>query len=715
MIDKLKIDKKELFFDWEDKKIWFESGFLAPQAEGSMLISFEWIKFLTTCTINKYPDEWKDFLPLMVDFREMFYSAGKIWWAPYTRKEWRPSDNSVLTSRIVDRSLRPMFPEWMVNDIVLTINTLQIDKTNNYQVPAIISASLALLMAWIKFEWPVWAVSIWYKNWNFITNPTKKEDDMMNLVVAWTKDTITMIELDWEDVDINILIKAINIAQEQIKFICEKQEEFLKQFNIEKITPTIHKLDNAILEKVQKIVNKYENDFFPTNKKQFWEIYDKIKEEVKAKFQNKENPINVNQVVFKTVKKILRKHLLKTWQRIDGRKYNKVRPLYTDVKLFDRLHWTGLFQRWETQVLSITTLWAPWKRLIKDNLEQNEKKERFMHHYYMPWYSTNEAKAYRWQWRREIGHWFLAEKTLRPILPDERDFPYTIRVASEVLSSNGSTSMASVCASCLSLMDAWTPIKKMVSWIAMGLVIQELSDNELEEYKNNKYLKIVEIYGKKYWYMILTDLQGQEDFTWDMDFKVAWSKDGINALQLDMKVKWLPTFVLEQAVEQANIARKEILEFMQQTIKEPRKEVSPYATKITKLKLTSDDVRTIIWKWWETIKKIIEQTNVAIDFEDDWTTIITSENTEDEQKAIKIIKDLIWKPTIWEIIDWQIIRIESYWAFIDLWRWKTWLCHVRNISTDFIEDLTKMFKIGDEMKVKIMNIKPDGKVEIKKV
>ena len=715
MIDKLKIDKKQLSFDWESKKIQFESWLLAPQAEGSVLVSFEWIKFLWLCTINKNPDPQKDFLPLVVDFREMFYSAWKIWWAPYTRKEWKPSDNSVLISRIVDRCLRPMFPEWMINDIVLTINTLQIDKKNNYQVPAIISASLSLLLAWIEFEGPVWAVSIWYKDWKFIINPTKEESSKMNLVVAWTKDTITMIELDWDDVDLDILIKAIDIAQEQLKFICEKQEEFIKQFNIEKITPTINKPDEKLLKEVQKIVNKYENEFFPTNKKQFWEIYDKIKEEVEEKFQNEENPINIDQIVFKTVKKLLREHLLATWQRLDWRRYDQIRPLYTQVWLLDRTHGSWLFQRWETQVLSITTLWAPWKWLLKDTLELDEEEEKFMHHYYMPGYSTNEARPYRWQGRREIWHWFLAEKTLRPILPDEKDFPYTIRIASEVLSSNGSTSMASVCASCLSLMDAWIPIKKMVSWIAMWLVIQEISDDKLEEYKNNKDLNIVEIYGKKYWYMILTDLQWQEDFTWDMDFKVAWSKDWINALQLDMKVKWLPTFVLKQAIEQANIARKEILEFMQQTIKEPRKHLSPYALKITKLDLTPDDVRTIIWKWWETIKKIIEQTNVTIDFEDDGTTFITSQNDKDKEKTLEIIKGLLWQPKKWDILEWKIIRIEPYWIFVDVWKWKIWLCHVSNLSDKYIKDPNEIFKVWDKIQVEITNLKEDGKIEIKKV
>ncbi len=715
MIDKLKIDNKQLIFDWEGKKVWFENGLLAPQAEGSILVSFEWIKFLTTCTVNKTPDEWKDFLPLMVDFREMFYSAGKIWWAPYRRKEWRPSDDAVLISRIVDRSLRPMFADGMINDTILTINTLQVDKENTYQVPAIIAASLSMMMAQIPFEGPVWAVCIAYKDGDYIINPNKKDAENMSLTVAWTKDTITMIESAWEDMETEVLIKAIDIAQEQIKYICEKQEEFAQQFNLQKFSPTVNKPDENILKEVQKIADSYENDFFPTDKEGFWKVYDKIKEEVNEKYQDEENTINVNGFVFKAVKKLLRRHLLQTGQRLDDRNSSQVRPLYTDIWLFDRTHWTWLFQRWETQVLSFTTLWAPWKTLIKDTLEHNDEEERFMHHYYMPPYSTNEARGYRWQWRREIWHGFLAEKALRPILPEEKDFPYTIRIASEVLSSNGSTSMASACASCLSMMDAWVPIKKMISWIAMGLVIEELSDADYENCKENKDLKIVEIDWKRFGYIILTDLQWQEDFTWDMDFKVAWSADGINALQMDMKVKWLPTFVLQEAIEQANIARKEILEFMQKTIDKPREKVSPYAPGITIIKLTPDNVRTIIWKWWETIKKIIEATNVAIDFEDDGTTIITSENEQDKQKAIKFIEDLTWEPKVWEIIEWKISRVENYGVFVDLWKWKTWLCHVRNLSKDFIEDVTKVFNVGDTIKVEITNIKPDGKLEIKKV
>lgn len=715
MIDNLKIEKKQLNFKWEENKVWFENWFLAPQAEGSVLVSFDWIKFLATCTVNKNPDEWKDFLPLMVDFREMFYSAGKIWWTPYTRKEWKPSDNAVLISRIVDRSLRPMFPEGMVNDVVITINTLQVDKKNTYQVPAIISASLSMMICGVPFEGPIWAVCIGYKDGNYIINPKKEDADKMSLTVAWTKDTITMIEAAWEDIKTEVLIKAIDIAQEHINYICKKQEEFLQQFNIEKFTPTVNKPDESLLEEVQKIVNSYEDEFFPTDKKGFDKIYKKIKEDVEEKFQNEENSINVDGLVFKSVKKLLRKRLLQTGQRLDNRNPFQVRPLYTEVWLFDRTHWTWLFQRWETQVLSFTTLWAPWKTLLKDTLEHNDEEERFMHHYYMPPYSTNEAKAYRWQGRREIGHGFLAEKALRPILPEEKDFPYTIRIASEVLSSNGSTSMASVCASCLSMMDAWIPIKKMVSWIAMGLVIEELSDDEYENCKQNKYLKIVNIDWKRFGYIILTDLQGQEDFTWDMDFKVAWSIDGINALQMDMKVKWLPTFVLQEAIEQANIARKEILEFMQKTIKQPREKISPYAPDITILKLTPDNVRTIIWKWWETIKKILEKTWVSIDFEDDGTTIITSENAEDKKKVISMIEDLVRTPKVWEIIEWKVSRVESYGVFVDLWRWKTWLCHVRNLSKNFIEDVTKVFSVGDTIKVEITNIKSDGKLEIRKV
>ena len=713
MIEKLKIEKKEMNFEWEGKKIWFQSWFLAPQAEWNILVKFDGIEFLTAATINKHPDKNRDFMPMMVDFREMFYSAGKIGWAPYRRKEWRPSDDAVLISRIVDRSLRPMFLSGMVNDVILTINTLQVDKENFYAVPAIISASLAMMVAGIDFEGPVWAVRIGYKDWKYAINPTKYEIWNMNLVIAGTKDTVTMIESAGEDIPTDVLIKAIDIAQEQLKIICEKQEEFIKQFNKEKIEATKTEIKDEIMERAQQLADGYEDKFFPTNKKEFWEIYDRIKDKLNEEFENEW--LQINAVVFKAVKKVLRRHLLRTWNRIDGRNPSQVRPLYTEVGLFDRTHGTWLFQRWETQILSFTTLWAPGKVLLQDTLEKNDEEERFMHHYYMLPFSTNEARGYRWQSRREIGHGFLAEKALKPILPEEKDFPYTIRIASEALSSNGSTSMASVCAGCLSMMDAWVPLKKPVSWIAMWLVIEKLTDEEVEEYtKENKYLKIVEINGEKYGYIILTDLQGQEDFTWDMDFKVAWSTDGINALQMDMKVKWLPTFVLQQAIEQANIARAEILDFMLRTLSAPRDQVSPYAPSITVLKLQPDDVRKIIWKWWETIKDIIDQTWVSIDFEDDGTTVITSENSEWKEKAIQLIEDLVWKPTKWEKIKWKITRIESYGLFVDLGKWKTWLCHVKSFK-DFIEDLTKKFKVGDDLEVEISEIWRDGKIQIKAV
>jgi len=715
MIKKLEIVKNEVNFDWNNTKVAFQNWFLAPQAEWNVVVKFDWIEFLTTATVNKNPDENKDFFPLMVDFREMFYSAWKIGGAPYRRKEWKPSDDAVLVSRLVDRSLRPMFPSWMVNDVVLTINTLQVDKENLYWVPAIISASLAIMLAGIEFEWPVGAVRIGYKDGKYIINPKKDEIGMMNLVIAWTKDTITMIESAWEDIPTEILIKAIDIAQEEIKFICEKQEEFVKNFAKEKIEATISKPNDEVIKEAEKLANEYEDKFFPTNKESFGKLYDEIIEKLKKKFEENEEITNsmINQAVFKAVKKVLRTHLLKTWNRLDGRNPLEVRPLYTEVKLLERVHGSWLFQRWETQILSLTTLWAPWKVLLQDTLEKDDEEERFMHHYYMLPFSTNEARWYRGQWRREIWHGFLAEKALRPILPEEKDFPYTIRIASEALSSNGSTSMASVCAGCLSMMDAWIPIKKPVSGIAMWLVIEKLTNEQVEEYtKNNPYLKIVEIDGEKYGYIILTDLQGQEDFTGDMDFKVAWSSDGINALQMDMKVKWLPTFVLQEAIQQANIARAEILEFMLQTLPEPRKEVSPYAPSLTTLKLTPDNVRTIIWKWWETIKDIIDQTWVAIDFEDDGTTVITANNQEDAQKAIDMIMDLIWEPKVGEKIKWKITRVESYGIFVDLGKWKTGLCHVRSFK-EYIEDLTKKFKVWDEIEVEISDIGKDGKIQIK--
>ena len=731
MIEKLNPNKKTFSFTWHDKEITFETGLLAPQAEWSVVVHFDGIKFLGTATINQNPDENKDFTPLTVDFREMFYSAGKIGGAPYKRKEWKPSDEAILVSRLIDRSIRPMFVEWMTNDVVLTINTLQIDKKNLYGVPGILAANLSVMLAWIPFEWPVWAVRIWYKDWKFIVNPTKEEVDKMNLVIAGTKNTITMIEAGWEDIPTDILMQAIEIAQKELNFICSKMEEFIKQVLPEnkKIQITTNLPSNQLFEKVYKITKNYENKFFITNKKQFQEVYNNLTDEVNNWFENlsdeeknslipenKDSNTQLKITIFKAVKKLLRKHLLETWQRLDGRNPLQVRPLYTQVWLLDKVHGSWLFQRWETQVLSITTLGAPWKVLLQDTLEKDDYEERFMHHYYMLPFSTNEARSYRWQWRREIWHWYLAEKTLRPIIPDEDEFPYTIRVVSEVLSSNGSTSMASVCAWCMSLMDAWVPIKKPVSWVAMGLVIEKLTPEQVEKYKKkNPYLNITEINWETYWYIILTDLQGQEDFTWDMDFKVAWSKDWINALQMDMKVKWLPMEVLQQAIQQANQARLEILEFMLQTIPESRKELSPYAPRLYTLKLTPDDVRNVIWKWWETIKKIIDETWVAIDFKEDGTTIITAENGLAAQKAIDMINEIVRKPTIWEKIKWIVKKVESFWVFVDLWHGKTGLCHISNLSSDFIKDPHEIVKEWDEIIVEIINIKEDGKIEIKKV
>ena len=340
MIEKLQIVKNEESFSWNDKKISFQNGFLAPQAEWNVVVKFDGIEFLATATINKNPDPNKDFLPLMVDFREMFYSSWKIWGAPYRRKEWKPSDEAVLVSRLIDRSIRPLFPSWMINDVVLTITTLQIDRKNLYWVPGIIAASLAIMMWWIEFEWPIWAVRIGYKDGKYIINPTKDTLWMMNLLIAGTKDTITMIEAGGQDIPEEILINAIDIAQKEIKFICEKQEEFVKKYNKKHNEATIAKVNEELLEQAQKLANDYENKFFPTNKEEFQSLYNEIIEKLQEKYEDNEeiSSTMINQAVFKAVKKVLRTHLLKTWNRLDGRNPLQVRPLYTEVGLFERVY-----------------------------------------------------------------------------------------------------------------------------------------------------------------------------------------------------------------------------------------------------------------------------------------------------------------------------------------------------------------------------------------
>ncbi len=688
---------------WEWKKLIFSSGKLAPQADWSVVVRLGDTSLLVTAVMEKNPDPNKDFLPLTIDFRETYYSAWKIWGSPYQKREWKPSEQAILTARLTDRPIRPMFPEGMVNDIVVTVTPLSIDKQNPPGVPSIIGASLAIMLAWIPFEWPVSAVRIWYLNWEFIINPTYEEIEKwdLNIVIAWTKDNITMVEAGANDVSPEIIIKAFEIAQKEIAKVCEFQEKFLQNFEIQKQQIIVNKPSEALIAEILQIVGNELPNLFFKSKKEFWNLYQQLEDRLldvfKEKLEDENNDIftesKLKMWFFKVVKNYIRGRIFNEKVRVDGRKLDEIRPLYSEVWSIPRVHWSWLFQRWETQVLSITTLWAPGDVQLLDTMEHDEEEKRFMHHYNMPPFANWEARPTRAPNRREIWHWKLAEKALERMIPSEEEFPYTIRIVSEVLSSNGSTSMASVCTSTLSLMDAWVPIRKPVSGIAMGL-ISKIENGDLK-------------------YEILTDIQWLEDFIWDMDFKVAWG-DGITALQMDMKVEWLTIDIIQNAIEKAMIWKKKILDHMLQTISKPRSELSIYAPKIVKMKLTPSQIRDVIGPGGATINDIIKQTKVTIDFKEDWTTIITAKDNKSAQEAINLIKEASWQPKEGDIIEWTITRVEPYWVFVNLWKWKIWLVHVKNLWPGFIADPKVMFKEWDKIKVKVIKIEDDWKIQLRK-
>lgn len=693
---------QRLEFEWAWKKCFFESWELAFLADWAVTSSFDETCLLTTAVMNKYPDENKDFLPLTIDFRESYYAGWKIGWPAYQKREWRPSDNAILTARLTDRPIRPMFPSWMINDVVVTISPLVADRLSPIWVFSIISSSLAIMIAWIEFEWPVWAVRIWYFEDKLVVNPTYEqiENWLLDLVVAWTKDTITMVECGANQVSVDIVMQAFELAQKEIEFICDKQTEFLKFFELKKLTPSFNLPDERLMNYLEaKIDTEKLSSLMNTTKAEFEKKYEHYLAEaiadVKPLFDDPESWFTYSKMkiwYFKHIKKYLRDQIF-DWKRQDGRSFEQVRPLASKVDFLPRIHWVGLFTRWETQVLSLTTLWAPWDVLLLDTMELDEVEKRFMHHYNMPPFATNEARSTRAPNRREIWHGRLAEKALEAVLPKKEDFPYAIRTVSEVLTSNGSSSMASVCAGCLSLMDAWVPISSPVSWVAMGLVAKEV-DWKID-------------------YRILTDIQGWEDFVWDMDFKVAWTEKWITALQMDMKVKGLPLQVIKKAIQQATDARQQILEHMLSVMPSPRENPKPWAPKITTIQLTWPQVREVIWTGWATIQEIIRQSWVKIDFDENNLWMITAKNEKDADLAMKLIKDIIWTPGPWDIVDWKITRVEAYWVFVSLGK-KQGLAHIKNLSIWPVQPQA-VFKIWDPIKVQIMDIDKDWKINLKKI
>ena len=706
---KREVHENRKSFDRAGKKLTFEQGKLAMQADSGITVKFEDWAVLFTTVMNKNPVPTTDFLPLMVDMRESFSAAGRIGWAAYRRREWKASDQAILNARLTDRAIRPMFPKGMINDVVMTSTPLAMDPRYPLGVISIIGASISIMAAGLPFDGPVGAAQIAYLDWNFIVNPTREELEKaeLNLLVAWKRDSINMIEDESKEIPLDILKKAFELWQEEINRSCDFQLEFLKELNITEKEVMFNKPSHKLEEEVKNFIweDRLEsmmwntkvsfNDLFYQYEK---ECVEHFKEQIENEEDEEHTESKIKMAWFNVTKYHIRGRTLSQHKRVDDRLQKDIRPLYCEVGLFERTHGTGLFWRWDTQVLSTVTLGGPMEYLILDDMEHDWDTQRYIHHYNFPPFSTGEAKWIRGTGRREIWHGRLAEKALENMIPSKEDFPYTIRVVSECLGSGGSTSMGSVCGSCLSLMDAWVPIKKPVAGVAMWLFTDHDEAGNITDH------------------MVLTDLMWTEDFIGDMDFKVAGTRDWVNAIQLDTKLKWIPLSIVFETIDQAFEGYNEIMDVMLETIPTPRDHVGKYAPKIHVFKIDPDKIKEVIGKGGDVINDIIAQCdNIKIDFEDDGTCFLTHPEQAMIDKAKALILEIATDLEVWQQFEAEITRVEEYWVFVKLPKGKLGLCHISNMWEKFPEWITHHFKVWEKLKCVISSIWADGKIAVKRL
>ena len=708
MVVKKQFETSRQSMNWQGRELSLEIGKLAVQADASIRMQMGDNVMLYSTTMEKNPREWLDFLPLMIDMRESFSAAGRIGGAVYRRREWRPSDQAILNARLTDRALRPMFPKGMINDIVVSVTPLALDHQISLGVMHIIGSSLSILAAGIPFDGPVGAAQIGYLDGQFIVNPSLEqlEKSDLNLLVAGKKGSINMIECEGKEFPDNLMKEAFTLWQKVIDESCDWQADFIKTLEIKPQEITFNKPTEKTMELINSYLTSDKLEAMAGNTKtpfnELYNLYEKdiltlAKEQTTEENEADFTESKLKMGVFNAIKTFIRSRTIETGKRIDDRGILDIRPLYCETDNLPRVHGSGLFWRGDTQVLSTVTLGGPTDYLVLDDMEHNDVQQRYFHHYNFPPFSTGEAKAMRGTGRREIGHGRLAEKALEFMIPSKESFPYSIRVVSECLGSGGSTSMGSVCGSTLALMDAWVPIKKPVAGIAMGLMTEHLEDGTITKYQ------------------ILNDLMGTEDFTGDMDFKVAGTKEGINAIQLDTKLKGLPLNIVHETIDRASAGYKEIMDFMLQTIAEPRAQVKEYAPKIHVFSIKPEKIKEVIGKGGEMIDKIIEQCdNIKIDFEDDGTCFLTHSNQAIIEKAKNLILEIATDLEVGQSFEAKVVRIADFGLFVQLPKGKQGLCHVSNLGQKYPDGLDKHFKLGDLINVTISNIGQDWKIAVKR-
>lgn len=681
------------------KNITFETGKLALLADWAVTISDEnWNVLLVTAWVKQEGvNEKADFFPLVVDYQEKYYATWKIGWNRFAKREGRPSEASVLTSRLIDRPIRPMFPKGFINDTQIIATALSSSNESDMWFMWITWASIALMMTWVPFEGPVsWVRIVLNKDWSFVFDPSfnDESDAEMNLLVAWTSDAITMVESQWNEVSEEQMMAWLEFAFNIIKEFSNAQLDFIaeykKQFGIPEVKCFYNLPDESLFDKVSEFLTEEKLEaLYWLGKKDFHDVLLKLEQEVIDFLGvNEENAQelgidlwSIAELVYKRVKKVMRKNVLLNDKRLDLRALDEVRQLKCETGLLPRVHGSGLFQRWMTQILSVTTLWGPEDIQIIDDMYE-ETTTRYIHHYNFPPYSVWEVRMLRWVWRREVWHGKLAEKALIPVLPTETEFPYMIRVVSETMTCNGSSSMASVCGSTLSLMQAWVPIKAPVAWIAMWM-----------------------IYDEETWsYKILSDIQAQEDFLWDMDFKVTMSPNWITAMQLDVKIKWLSFDVFKKAFSQARVWINYMIEEMLKAQPKVEENLSPYAPLIMNVLVPVEKIRAVIWKWGENVQRMEKDYNVKISIAEDGNTTITAKDQIWGQKAVEEIKAMVWEPEVWYKWTWKVVKIIDWtWAIVEF-RGKSGMIHISKLAATRVANVTDIVKEWEEVEFEVIEV-----------
>jgi len=677
-----------------------ESGLLANQAGGSVTARYGDTVVLATAVMSKGASRINGYFPLMVDFEERYYAAGKIKGSRFIKREGRPSDDAVLSGRVIDRTIRPLFNSRMRNEVQVITTVLSYDGENDPGTLAVIAASAALSISNIPWNGPVAAVRVGQVKGELVLNPVNGdlEESNLDLTISGTKEKINMLEAGANIVPEEEIMNAFVFGQEAIKKIASFIEDIAKEAGKDKSTPVLLEGTPEFESKIREIIlaEGLQEALYDKDKKVIEEktkaIKEKAEEYIKSAFtENIDKLKEIAEQVFDEVSdEIVHKNILEKEQRPDGRKLSEIRHIDCQVGILPRTHGTGLFTRGETQALTVTTLGSPGDQQVIDTMEVDMKK-RYIHHYNFPPYSVGEVRPMRGPGRREVGHGALAEKALVPVLPAKEEFPYTILLVSEVLSSNGSSSMASTCGSTLSLMDAGVPIKSPVSGIAMGIIVDQKNEDKFK---------------------ILTDIQGLEDHYGDMDFKVAGTKDGVTAMQMDVKVDGVTIDILKAVLSQSHENRMEILGKITAAIPEPRKEMSQYAPRIITMQINPEKIRNVIGTGGKIINEIIDETGVQIDIEDDGMIFITSPDEASAEKAKKWIDNLTHEVKAGEIFNARVTRIMNFGAFAEILPGQEGLIHISELSDKRVEKVEDVLKIGDVVPVKVKEIDSQGRINL---